>query len=51
MNHKRGKPKSGRAGCLMCKPNKHQAANKLKLGHRGFGPIRARIHANTDLKG
>jgi hypothetical protein len=22
MNHKRGKPKSARAGCLLCKPHK-----------------------------
>lgn len=27
MNHKRGKPKSARAGCLMCKPHK---ANEFK---------------------
>lgn len=25
-HHKRGRPKSGRAGCLFCKPHKHQAA-------------------------
>lgn len=25
MNHKRRKRKSARAGCLMCKPYKHQA--------------------------
>ena len=25
MHHKRGKPKSTRAGCLLCKPHKHQA--------------------------
>ena len=24
MNHKRKRPKSSRAGCLMCKPHKHQ---------------------------
>ena len=24
MNHERRKPKSGRAGCLMCKPHKDQ---------------------------
>lgn len=27
-HHKRGKPKSSRAGCLMCKPHKHQGAKK-----------------------
>lgn len=26
MHHKRGKPKSSRAGCLLCKPHKHQRA-------------------------
>jgi hypothetical protein len=30
MNHKRGKPKSARAGCLMCKPHKHQRTAKAK---------------------
>lgn len=25
-HHKRGKPKSRRAGCLQCKPHKHQRA-------------------------
>lgn len=26
MNHKRGKPKKARSGCLMCKPHKHNGA-------------------------
>lgn len=30
MHHKRKKPKSARAGCLMCKPHKHQAVKKTK---------------------
>lgn len=30
MNHKRKKPKSSRAGCLMCKPHKHQRAKDKK---------------------
>jgi len=25
-NHKRRRPKSTRAGCLLCKPHKHQCA-------------------------
>lgn len=29
MNHKRGKPKSSRAGCLLCKPHKHQSVKKM----------------------
>ena len=28
VNHKRGKPKSARAGCMLCKPHKHQGAKK-----------------------
>jgi hypothetical protein len=27
-NHKRKGPKSTRAGCLMCKPHKHQAEHR-----------------------
>jgi hypothetical protein len=27
-NHKRKGPKSTRAGCLMCKPHKHQAGHR-----------------------
>lgn len=33
MNHKRGKPKSARGGCLLCKPHKHQRqAPKTRRG-------------------
>jgi len=28
MNHKRGRPKSTRAGCLLCKPHKRQGSPK-----------------------
>lgn len=28
MNHKRKRPKSSRAGCLLCKPHKHQRCRK-----------------------
>lgn len=28
MNHKRGRPKNRRAGCLMCKPHKMNGAKK-----------------------
>ena len=42
MNHKRGKPKSCRAGCLMCKPQKHNAVNdEVGVYHHGFGKIRS----------
>lgn len=30
MNHKRRRPKSTRAGCLMCKPQKHLGCAKHK---------------------
>jgi hypothetical protein len=49
MNHKRGKPKNARAGCLMCKHNKMNGWNKDKLGHYGFGKLRDSIHARQDL--
>jgi hypothetical protein len=29
-HHKRKKPKSSRAGCLLCKPHKHQRAKDKK---------------------
>ncbi len=50
MNHKRGKPKNVRAGCLMCKPNKMNGWSKNKLGYTGFSPIKKRIHADQDMK-
>lgn len=48
MNHKRGRPKSRRAGCLMCKSHKDQAysqravnqsntASQLRLAERSRG--------------
>ena len=50
MNHKRGRPKNRRAGCLMCKPNKMNGVNKEKLGHTGFGKLRDVAHAGWDVK-
>lgn len=50
MNHKRGKPKNSRAGCLMCKPNKMNGINKDIWQHYGFGKLRDTIHAKEDLK-
>lgn len=50
MNHKRRRPKSRRAGCLLCKPNKLGRGLEYKLGHRGFGKIKAQLHADSDLK-
>ena len=52
MNHKRGKPKNQRAGCLMCKPQKMNGAGglKLKIQKVGFGKLRDEILAKEDLK-
>ena len=49
MNHKRGKRKNARAGCLLCKPNKMNGWNKDKLGHTGFGKLRKVLLAKKDL--
>jgi len=50
MNYKRKGTKNTRRGCLMCKPNKMTGWNNERLGNKGFGKIRALIHANEDLK-
>lgn len=50
MHHKRKKPKTSRAGCLMCKPNKMGRGRENKLGHKGFGKLRDEKHADEDLK-
>lgn len=41
-HHKRGRPKSTRAGCLMCKPNKRQGAKALTSGPRPAMPLKLR---------
>lgn len=50
MNHKRGRPKACRAGCLLCKPNKRSAWPALQLGHCGYGKLRREAHAASDLR-
>jgi hypothetical protein len=50
MHHKFGKPRSARAGCKMCKPQKANGMPKLKLGHRGFGKLRREIAARRDQR-
>ena len=50
MNHKRGKRKNARAGCLLCKPNKMNGRNKDKLGHTGFGKLRKVLCSKNDLR-
>lgn len=50
MNHKRGRPKNRRAGCLLCKPNKANGLkHRLEVGHAGFGKIRRELRARADL--
>lgn len=50
MHHKRRRPKSRRAGCLLCKPNKVSGWPRLALGHAGFGKLRRERHARADLR-
>jgi hypothetical protein len=50
MNHKRGKPKTSRAGCLCCKPNKIGRGLENKLCHTGFGKLRAEDAAKQKLQ-
>ena len=50
MNHKRGKRKNARAGCLLCKPNKMNGWNKDRLGHTGFGKLKKVLIAKKDQR-
>jgi hypothetical protein len=52
MNHKRKRPKSTRAGCLLCKPHKHQGhRRKVKVkGLRELVEVR-RALGPRDLEG
>jgi hypothetical protein len=43
VNHKRGRPKSRRAGCLLCKP--HKANGCKSKGHRREEQKLAREHS------
>ena len=49
-NHKRGKSKAARSGCLMCKPHKLGQGQEKYLGKRGFGKLRALLHSMSDLR-
>ncbi len=49
MHHKRRRPKSRRAGCLLCKPNKMSGWPKRKLGHSGFGKLKSEAYATEEL--
>lgn len=50
MNHKRGRAKQRRAGCLMCKPNKLGKGQEKKLGHGGFGKLKKERSTDEDLR-
>ncbi len=50
MNHKRGRPKARRAGCLLCKPNKLGQGMENKIGHQGFGKMRKAAATTQDLR-
>jgi hypothetical protein len=40
MHHKQHRPKSARAGCLMCKPHKRQGAKRNRRPNMRFGALR-----------
>jgi len=42
MNHKRGKPKNARAGCLMCTPHK---GNGMKTDKHSIKKLKERFNA------
>jgi hypothetical protein len=50
MHRKRRRPKSRRAGCLLCKRNKVGGRPRLVLGHAGFGKLPLQWHARADLR-
>ena len=49
-NFKRGKAKSARAGCLMCKPNKIGQGMENHYQHSGFSKIREEARTKEELK-
>jgi hypothetical protein len=50
MNHKRGKPKNSRGGCLMCKFWKINHYGRLKEESERFSDHKRRIFAIRDGK-
>lgn len=48
MNHKRGKPKNARSGCLLCKPHKANGA-KGKLVNKTMQERKAAEDEKTQL--
>jgi hypothetical protein len=50
MNHKRGRHKKQRAGCLMCKPHKAGITNDEKeLSKIGFSNLKRIANSKNDL--
>jgi hypothetical protein len=52
MNHKRGRPKNRRAGCLMCKPHKMNGlkGQRRKRTHGSWSNRRQEVRANVSAK-
>ncbi|MBI5180915.1 MAG: hypothetical protein HZA05_05890 [Nitrospirae bacterium] len=48
--HKRKKPKSGRAGCLLCKPHKRQGADRRTLQEKAQDEAE-KISGKSELEG
>lgn len=53
MNHKRGRPKNRRAGCLMCKPHKMNGGKRsfaLEPIKTGGGRMRREAASREDMR-
>jgi len=50
MNHKRGRAKKRRAGCLLCKPWKRNGVNKAGAVGQRFSDYRRTSAAEADLR-
>jgi hypothetical protein len=48
-NHKRGRAKNSRAGCLLCKPWKMNGYSKRRIEAEQFGSHRRRLFADRDV--
>jgi hypothetical protein len=51
VNHKRGRPKNRRAGCLLCKSWKMNGAGKNSKEHERPADRRRRLGCKQDLQG
>lgn len=49
-NFRNKRPRKGRAGCGLCKPQKKGWVKDTELGHRGFGKLRKERVARYYLK-